>query len=157
MLYEIINPSDKYTIECPDLEIAFIACVILGEGQYAFDPIGDGERVPLFLFGPADQWCQEHFQKTVGEVFGHVMTTRKAELADALDSVVVSDRQEFLRLTAGLTRPAFEAERARWHNDQRTSMNDIGGRAYKLAAQFRQPIDDDKVQIEEPPRQVFGL
>jgi len=53
MLFEIINPSDPYTIEANALEIAAVACCILGEGKYTLREItGDKSGyVPTFLVG----------------------------------------------------------------------------------------------------------
>lgn len=43
--YDLINPSDPYTFEADDLEIAAVAVVLLGDGQYLADPVGGGESV----------------------------------------------------------------------------------------------------------------
>ena len=52
MLFEIMNPSDPYTVVAEDKEIAAVACIVLGTGTYAFKPIDVGDfEVPLFLFG----------------------------------------------------------------------------------------------------------
>lgn len=49
MLYEIINPSDPYTLHADDLEVAAIVASLIGEGQYALEPQEpDGVKVPLF-------------------------------------------------------------------------------------------------------------
>ena len=52
MLFEIINPSDPYTLETDSYAAAVAAVCILGEGKYGLDPIGcDVPKVPLALFG----------------------------------------------------------------------------------------------------------
>lgn len=156
MLYNVINMSDRYTIDCPDLEIAFVCCALLGEGQYAFEPIeGDGPAVPMFLTGGSStRWVAEHFDgKTVDDIFTHVTRERRGELADALDSIVISDREEFQRRTAGLSGDDFLAARAKWQDERRSSMNNIGGRAYRAAAQMRK----DLPLTDRAPRQVFAV
>ena len=37
VLYEIINPSDPYTLKADDFKIAAAACLILGDGQYGLE------------------------------------------------------------------------------------------------------------------------
>lgn len=138
-LYNIINPSDRYTIECADFEIAVVACLILGEGRYAFTSLANVKEVP-FLFGgvaDADAFCQEHFQDNLDTVMTRVRTQRAAALADAFDSVLIGNRQAFNAIAPDRSSPSFGAARLRWHDVHRSSLNDIGGRAYVLAKAFR--------------------
>jgi len=159
MLYDIVNPSDAYTIEAPDLEIATVACCVLGEGQYAFRPIGDetAQEVPLMMFGGTDEWFQQHFNgRDAGAVIGDVMEHRSADLADCLDSCLIGDahsRQEYSRalelIESPENREKFRAER---HDQRRSSMNDIGGRAYKIAKRLR---EKQSLNGTEAPKQSF--
>lgn len=128
MLYKIINPSDDYTIACPDLEIAFVASVLLGGGNYSFSPQDGGEDVPIFMFGGADKWCEAKLDGTVEQVIETVARERRAELADALDSVLIGSFD---------TRSREIADRARDHDDRRSSTNDIGRQAWAIAAKLR--------------------
>lgn len=126
MIYEIINPSDPYTIESHSLDVAFVACIFLGEGDYAFKPLEDGaEEVPLFLFGGSDEWTRKHLNATVEEVCYRVTTEKRAELADCLASCTIKG--------------------------ERSSLNDIGNRAHNIADKLRKGI----VQVEPAPHQVF--
>ena len=51
MLYELINPSDPVTFEAPDLKVAALVTIILGQGQYGAQPVDDSaEGVPIMLF-----------------------------------------------------------------------------------------------------------
>ena len=158
MIYEIINPSDCYTIEAQSLDVAFVACVLLGSGQYSFSPLEDGalEEVPLFLFGGSEEWANEHFGKTVSEVFALVTTQKRVELADCFDSCLIGHAVNRAAYTDGLDLiddPAKREQwRARWHDKRRSSMNDIGGRAYKMAANLRAGT----VSQECVPQQVFA-
>jgi|GEM_PF-980161 len=158
MLYEIINMSDAYTIEAKDLELAFVACLLLGNGQYAFQPIGDdGVRVPIFMFGGVDEFCQKHFSKSAGAIMDGVMELRSKELADCLDSCLIggkSNRQTYLDGLALIDDPVKrEIWRNKWHEERRSSLNDIGGRAYEMAAKFREKADSP---IITAPQQVFA-
>lgn len=158
MLYEIINMSDAYTIEAKDLELAFVACVLLGRGQYAFEPLGDeGEKIPFFMFGGQDEWCQKHLQKTAGAVLDGVMELRSDELAECLDSCLIGgkdNRQTYfdgLELIDDLAKK--EQWRKRWHDERRSSLNDIGGRAYEMAERLRKKATNP---IVSAPQQVFA-
>ena len=97
MLYEIINMSDPYTIEAKSLDVAFIACMFLGEGQYALRALQDGgEDVPLFLFGGCEKWCVEHLSEEFEAVVNRVMTdeAKRTELADCLDSCLIGHAED---------------------------------------------------------------
>ena len=158
MLYEIINPSDKYTIEVKSLDVAFVACVFLGNGQYAFDPLEDGgEKIPLFCMGGWNVWCHEHFQNTIEAVFNSVTGNPEkcVELADCLDSCLIGSVHDRATYNSGLELiddpVKREAWRAQWHDQRLTSMNDIGSRAYAMAKKLRAGA----VKQEPVPAQVF--
>lgn len=145
MLYKIVNPSDPYTIETPSLDVAVMTAILLGQGEYSFEPITDGERVPIFAFSGGDKWCQEHFKEDLMELSNRVMDTKLGEVADCLDSVLYGDAQErveFLESTKDLDRSTFQAERAMRQMDRCSSMNDIGSHAYRMAAKLRKSIAD---------------
>jgi hypothetical protein len=142
VLFEIINPSDAYTIEAPDLSIAGAACVLLGNGQYAFKQVDGDAEVPLFLFGGHDEWFREHCDGSLDDTLGRVMKDRRAELADCLDSTLIgtqADREEFHALTASVEAEERARLRAERHDKRRSSLNDIGARAYRMAAALREP------------------
>ncbi|MDN7179074.1 hypothetical protein M0D69_13835 [Caballeronia sp. SEWSISQ10-4 2] len=140
MLFEIINPSDPYTVVAEDKEIAAVACVVLGAGSYAFRPIDGGEfEVPLFLFGRHAEWFKATFDATTTEVIDRVMDARRAELADCLDSVLYGDaemRARFESDTANDTPKQRYAAKLAFQK-QASSLNDIGMNAYRTAVQLR--------------------
>jgi hypothetical protein len=140
-IYEIINPSDHYTIECPDTEIAFAACVLLGNGQYAFDPLDEtGVKIPIFIFGGHDGWCKATLNASTDDVLDRCLGERRAALADAMDSVIIGNRAAFFAIAPPVGTPEFVAARAKWHDIHRSSLNDIGKRAYAYADKLRQPV-----------------
>jgi hypothetical protein len=160
MLYEIINMSDPYTMEAHSLDVAAVACLLLGSGQYALDPFEEGaERVPMFMFGDPDPWFQQHFGKPLKQVIADVRTNKRAEIADCLDSVLIGkrrDRETYLAALALIDDPAKQQEwRDRWLDDRRSSLNNIGGRAYKIARNFRKPLEDEGA-IPAAPQQVYS-
>lgn len=113
MEYEIINPSDPYTMTADDLQIAAAVVCLLGEGKYAAKPTaGAGSEVPMFLFGGHDKWFAQMFGMNFEATIDHVMTHRGDELAQALESVTLASQE-------------------------RSSLNDIGGRAKAMAQAVR--------------------
>jgi len=60
MLFEIMNPSDPYTMDSPSLAAALGAVAILGEGRFGLRPIGHTyPDVPPILFG---DWLDEVYK-----------------------------------------------------------------------------------------------
>ena len=155
-LYEIINMSDKYTIEVKSLDVAFVACLLLGDGQYAFQPIGEGVEVPLFLFGGAEEWCKKQFNEEIGDTISRVTNAKAEELAECFDSVLIGaaeDRQAYRDGLELIDDPnKREMWRNRWHDERRSSLNDIGGRAYEMAKRLRTKQSNF---VEPAPTQVL--
>lgn len=142
-LYEIVNPSDPYTIECPFLDVAAMVSVLLGQGKYSFRSLDSCEDVPMFAFGGADEWCQKKFGENLMEMSNRVMDTKLVEVADSLDSVLYGDREdraEFLEATKDMDSMTREAHRMIEQNRKRSSLNAIGERAYRMAAKLRKSI-----------------
>lgn len=147
MLFEIINPSDAYTIKAPDLEIAAIVCVFLGNGNYAFKPLDTdaANEVPMFLFGGHDEWFTEKFGAKLEDVIDRVMVKRRAELADCFDSALIgshADRNEFDLASQHHTAGQRKAFRDARHDNRRSSLNDIGKRAYEMAKRLRELAEE---------------
>ena len=117
MEYEIINPSDPYRMTAERLDTAAVAVCLLGDGNYAAKPRGDGEEVPLFLFTSPDPWFIERFGMGYADTAKKIIEHRNEELAAVFDSVTL--------------------ERA-----ERSSTNDIGGRAKALAQAVRRKINE---------------
>lgn len=145
LLFEISNPADPYTIEAPSLDVAAMTAILLGQGNYGFKSLDGGKDIPMFSFGGGDKWCQEHFKEYLMEMSNRVMDTKLSEVADSLDSVLygdAEDRVEFLEATKDLDQPNFRATRILRQQDKCSSMNDIGERAYRMAAKLRKSIAD---------------
>ncbi len=147
MLFEIINPSDKYTVKAPDLEIAAVTCTLLGQGKYAFHGIDTDAEVPLFLLGGHDEWFSQQFGASFSDVTDRVMTNRRAELADCFDSVLIGNAAHRKAFEKGLELIDDPAKREQWRehwlDERRTSMNNIGGRAWSIAKRLREPVADE--------------
>jgi hypothetical protein len=119
--YWLTNPSDPYTFKASDLAIAGVVVLLLGHGAYAARtrdarPSPEELSVPFF-FGDGSwrPWFAE-----LGTTLEDVLEDRKPELIESLRSVLIgsfSDRKIF---------EASDIDPELWHDEKRTSMNDIG-------------------------------
>lgn len=130
MIYEIINPSDKYTLETDNFELACLATILLGKGRYALTDESDNEAMPIFMFGGHEAWFQEKFGKSLEDISNE---TDDLELATVLRSVLLGDRVVYQSMLKFIDPDKQQAFRDHWHNERRTSLNDIGQRAWGYA------------------------
>lgn len=134
MLWELINPSDPYTFEAPNLSIAAVCAELLsrGFGARCIDPGHDDECSPV-LFG-WDEWLKDR------GIDGDWVVEHRHEIADALDSFLIgraSERKEAKEAMAMMTPEKAAEYKAARQERNRTSMNQIGEAAYKIAARLR--------------------
>jgi hypothetical protein len=61
---EVINPHDKITIDCSDMDAAQLAVLFVGNGKYGIE--GD-DGLPLLLLGGSEEWSQKVHGKSMGE------------------------------------------------------------------------------------------
>ncbi len=159
MLFDIINMSDPYTVRADDLKTLAVAILYLGEGQYAAEQLDAPEgqtpkEVPLLMFGDPSVWTQKEFGLSLEEVVASVEATK---LADVLDSVLIGraeSRVEYEAAIAAMSPVEAEIYSAKWHDGRRSSLNDIGKRARRLAKAIRTKVTTEP--LESAPRQVFG-
>lgn len=157
MIYDIANPSDAYTMKTDDEEAAVLACMFLGEGQYALTDERGEQVCPFFMFGGDPD---TFMLKKYGRTLKAAIDAKRAEFADALDSVLIGsmeDRKDYEEAIALMTpenAATFEASR---HDKRRTSMNNIGRRAKALAKHLRKPDATQDARELQAPRQVFGM
>lgn len=144
MIYEIINPSDPYTIECESFLIAALSCVLLGEGRYAFEPDDESESVPIFLFGGSEEWFENKFNSTLSELF----ESNKLKVSEALSSVLIGNKEDrksyftALELIEGDEKK--ERYRQQYLDDRRSSMNNIGERAIQLSKILKEKVENNE-------------
>lgn len=137
-VYELINPSDPYTFEAPNLDVAGATAVLLSPGFGAKRVDDDVDEFTPVFFG-WQEWLDEH------GIDKEWVAKHKGEVADALDSFLIGDvnrRQDVVDMLAVLPPEQREDWRARRQKRHRTSLNRIGEAAYKLAAQLRGNGDD---------------
>lgn len=121
MIYEIVNMSDGYTLEADDFLVAAAATMLLGRGYYGLR--GNGEEMPIFLIGGAEEWVFERYGGM--EEFQNFVKDNTDAITSCLDTVAIC---------LGEDRPIDMTDyRARLHDERRTSLNDIGRAAWELA------------------------
>ncbi len=147
MILEIANPSDPYTMVTPDKGAAAVACVLLGSGHYMLKEYKGDFKVPFFMFGGHDEWFKENFGKdATGTMSEYTEGEKRLLLIQALESVAYgspSDREDFDDACAAITDPAKRSDFiAKRHDRHRSSTNDIGGYAQRLAAGLKKKLEE---------------
>lgn len=140
-IYELINPSDPYTFEAPNIAVAGVVACTLSSGFGARLMSDDVDESSPMLFG-WDEWQKE---QGIDDAW---MLSHRSEVADAFDSFLIGDanqRQDVESMLAELPEEKREAWRAKRQDRHRSSMNQIGERAYQLAQQLR----DDPCGIDK--------
>lgn len=146
-VYEIINPSDAYTMVAENDDIARAAIILLGEGAYGGIKENDDKfSVPMMMFcRDAQKAVDEEFSTYGG--FGPYIAGHRSELASALASVLIGGFSERRLVEDALSRMS-EVDQKQWlsnrHNRLRSSMNDIGKRAWQLAEAVRKVPRDEQ-------------
>jgi hypothetical protein len=133
-VYEIINPSDAYTIR-GELRHAAIATLFLGDGKYGLTDADGNQAMPLFVLGGLEAWLVEK-----GIAPDTFTPGDWAAVADAADSVLIGgfrDRADAEAATSRMTPGDAAAYLAERQDRRRSSMNDIGASAKSLAAKIR--------------------
>lgn len=153
-IYEIVNPSDVCTIEAPDDKTAIAAVAILSEGAYGVQEQPSGRTVcGISLFGGLAEEMVDAFlpelkagsfpkgsdvtKATIEAMMSWVGENRPA-VASALDSLCYGNADERAFLAESMAQAADPAKVKSAHeNRRRSSLNNIGKRAARLAAHFR--------------------
>jgi len=137
-LYELANPSDPYTFYAPSVEVAGVAAAMLSTSFGATPVDGNGESSPV-LFG-WEEWMKEK------GIDNEWIAEHKLAIADALDSFLIGDPNRRADVESMLEMLPDD-KKAEWRGSRqdrnRTSLNQIGESAYKLAKQLREPALDD--------------
>lgn len=151
-LYEIVNPSDKCCIEAANDKVAFITVLALGEGQYGCKK-EDGSDVPTLMLFYNEKQILEVFD-TIGMGAGDTISERMEafikengnEVVDALESITycsMSTRKSLMVAFEGL--PDKVQRLAKYNDERRSSLNDIGKYAHGLAAAYRKKFQKEAI------------
>jgi len=144
MLFELVNPSDPYTFKTDDSKVAEVVALLVGNGKMGLTD-EKGEKYDTMILFLNEEQTETHLTETFGEggLAGFVDANLKA-VADALDSVMsfgFTERRTFeLAMEAIETEERREEYRAKVHDKNRSSMNDFGTYAWKMAKQLRESI-----------------
>jgi hypothetical protein len=143
MLYEIINPSDKMTIEADSDLVAALAGLNLGEGKIGIDNEKGESVLPIFLLG-GDAALLE-WLKTVGidslDGLRPAVIEHRDEIAVCLESIVYggfSDRKGIMAVVEGKEHHEKLVAMEKWNDAQRSSLNDYSKAAFQLAKAIRE-------------------
>jgi hypothetical protein len=144
VIFNIVNPSDKYTLETDDFETACIVAIFLGNGMYSLEQL-DGDLEMQFFFGDPSGWFQEVFGNSFEVSVKRCLTEKQTKLIEALDSVLIGDRKMYYEGLALIDNEEKRKEwRMKWHDRNRSSMNDIGGRAWAIAEKLRRKLKPEE-------------
>jgi len=144
MFYEVINPSDAISFRCNDRKCATLVLTILGGGAYGGRAFNDSLEeepdadIPIFLFGGLDEFWATFDSRPIKDA----LSSSLDEVAFALESVAlggVSERRSFdLAMSAITDESKRETFLAEYNDQKRSSMNDIMGRAHRIAKKMRE-------------------
>lgn len=145
MMYEIINPSDPYTLESDDFKVAAGAVLLVGQGKYGMCSVEeDSETLPVFLLGGAEEWLKEHDMYP----FDEWLRANAERVAACLETVIIgslADRKRLERVLACISDPEERAKaRFAHHDEKRSSLNDIGKACGIYAKKLRSKIEEWK-------------
>ncbi len=158
MLYEIINPSDAVTFYANDVGVARFVVTVLGSGQYDGED-EKGEILGTMLFLMSKDEVAAQFREWFGEggMAGFVEAHRK-EIIAALESTAcmnVKERTAYDQAIKLMTAENAAIYRKKVNDKNRTSLNNICGRAFDYAKKLRAESGDDAPP--RAPRQVFAV
>lgn len=148
-LYEIVSPSDPYTIR-GEVEPVCLAVVLIGHGKLGLHD-ARGSNVDQAFFDPFSRTSEKldaHWREHFGRPWEAAMEALKPDVAAVLESVVIGSvarRADYESAMAAIDDDGKQREfAAAWRERHRSSMSDIGGYAAKLAALVRKAIGENQ-------------
>lgn len=125
MIYGLINPSDELSFEAEDHRVAICVVMMVGEGAYGARTLDGNEekKIPLMLFGNADAYLKTWFGEDEPLDW---MLANKPAVAACLRTFLYGKPD---KRTENMLVGDLEASQEK----KRTSINDIRGKALKLA------------------------
>ena len=138
MEYELHNPSDPYTFIAENREVDTIAVALISTAFGADTQDKNPEsHVPIFLFGGFDEWYKETFGREPMEG----LDALRDKVIEALSSFMLghfSDRARYNAALEAITDPIKREQFIEKWQDGRSSLNDIGGKAHRIAKRMKE-------------------
>ena len=137
-VYELVNPSDDYSFEAPDDQVAAYVALAVGQGRYDARLLGDREAsnpiMCMLSFYSTAETVDDDVKKLLGGLsLNDFLAARTAEVVAALRSLVIGNRADLAASLIGRGEQEAATLKAAWHEKHRTSMTDIGKYANDMA------------------------
>ena len=140
MIFEISNPSDPITFEADDLNVARAVVLLLGHGKYGLEQIGGESSLVPFLMFCGEKEVEDYLKDTFGN-YSDYLIEHHAEIVKALESVLTmkaGPRQNYMLAMSLIDDPIKRQKyRDEIQDRERSSMNDIAGRAWQIARDWK--------------------
>jgi len=136
MLLEIINPSDKVTLEADEPMVACVCTLLLSRGQFGLANEKGETILPLLLFGGGKEWLKENQIEDLDDYIDNHMP----EMIKVLESVLYGGfdtRELFTKAIANMTPEQAMEYRKEWNEKKRSSMTNIGNAYLSYAEKLR--------------------
>lgn len=140
--YEIINPSDPYTLQATSDQVAIVATMILGCGQMGLADEEGNTVLPLLFLSSKEEFKNFCAKKNIPSNSSEFLKegNNRSEVVDALSSVLLGTFKDRRTYDRGLKLIETEEGKREWKDqwhDERSSYNDIGRTAWKLAESLK--------------------
>lgn len=91
-LWKIDGHRHPYWMKAPNLAVAAVAVLMMGNGKYGCKLIGGKEEMPRFLIeGSLEAWCESTFRMDLDQLQARVAQGHVIDLAKALGSVRIGE------------------------------------------------------------------
>lgn len=133
-VYEVVNPSDYYTVLAYTDEVAGLACLLLGNGRSPAKRIHpSGETIAFFPFGVTSSGVDKSWKEDFGRTIVEAVDALRPQAIRCLRSIVIGDRWQYGLLRGMVAEDRLAEFDEKWHDSHRSSMNDYRAAALALA------------------------
>ena len=142
-VYEIINPSDCVTLETSNELAAVAVALLLGKGCFGLTRDDDESVCPILLFSgveATEQFIHDTFSISQGETLDPWIAENELDVIECFEFAMycsMSTRKALAAAFEGMKREEKLARLAKFNDERRSSMNDIGGGAHAYAKRMR--------------------
>jgi len=138
-IYNLINPSDAYTFIAPSDEAAAVSVLFLSHGAYGAESTESDFASPIFSFS-GEEYAEQWFKENFGHGLSESLDKHLEIMPEVLESFLIASKAE--RETIDLACSMVSNEQARelrlkFHDNKRSSTNNIGKVAWNKAERLR--------------------